>query len=152
MHCIGFPKCLSGKKFSCQCRRCKRCGFDPKVGKILWRRKWQPAPLFLPRKFRGQRSLATIVHGVTKNQTGLSNWAWTQKAHNPVSSTTGNKQQSLSFSPLGACWIYHLACTEDSSCARLYAGLSGNIKKFLIKKNTGGFQRNLRLKRRDSNI
>ena len=27
-------------------------------GKIPWRRKWQPTPVFLPRKFQGQRSLA----------------------------------------------------------------------------------------------
>ena len=36
----------------------KRFGFDPWVGKIPWRRKWQPAPVFLPGKFHGQRSLA----------------------------------------------------------------------------------------------
>ena len=28
------------------------------VGKIPWRRKWQPTPVFLPGKFHGQRSLA----------------------------------------------------------------------------------------------
>ena len=27
------------------------------MGKILWSRKWQPAPLFLPRESHGQRSL-----------------------------------------------------------------------------------------------
>ena len=27
------------------------------VGKISWRRKWQSTPVFLPGKFRGQRSL-----------------------------------------------------------------------------------------------
>jgi len=27
-------------------------------GKIPWNRKWQPAPVFLPGKFHGQRSLA----------------------------------------------------------------------------------------------
>ena len=32
-------------------------GFDPWVGKIPWRRKWQPTPEFLPRKFHGWRSL-----------------------------------------------------------------------------------------------
>ena len=35
----------------------RRCGFDPWVGKIPWRRKWQPTPAFLPEKSRGQRSL-----------------------------------------------------------------------------------------------
>ena len=32
-------------------------GFDPWVRKIPWRRKWQPAPAFLPEKFHGQRGL-----------------------------------------------------------------------------------------------
>ena len=45
-----------------QCRRIRllsrRCKFDPWVGKILWRKKWQPTPVFLPAKFHGQRSLA----------------------------------------------------------------------------------------------
>ena len=32
-------------------------GFDPCVGKIPRRRKWQPTPVLLPGKFHGQRSL-----------------------------------------------------------------------------------------------
>ena len=35
----------------------RRHGSDPWVRKIPWRRKWQPTPVFLPRKFLGQRSL-----------------------------------------------------------------------------------------------
>ena len=31
--------------------------FDPWVGKILWRRKWQPALVFLPGKSHGQKNL-----------------------------------------------------------------------------------------------
>ena len=54
----GFPGGLSGKESSCQCRRCKRHRFNPWFRKILWRRKWQLAPVFLPGKFHGQRSLA----------------------------------------------------------------------------------------------
>ena len=54
---------LSGKESACQCRRYK-C--DPCVGKIPWRRKWQPTPVFLPGKSHGERSLAGYtVHGVT---------------------------------------------------------------------------------------
>jgi len=30
-----------------QYRRHKRCGFDPWVRKIPWRRKWKPTPVFL---------------------------------------------------------------------------------------------------------
>ena len=39
---------------ACQCRR---CGFDSWVGKISWRREWQPTPVFLPGEPYGQRSL-----------------------------------------------------------------------------------------------
>ena len=31
--------------------------FNPWVGKIPWRRKWQPTPVFLPGEFHGQMSL-----------------------------------------------------------------------------------------------
>ena len=31
--------------------------FDPWVGKIPWRRAWQPTPVFLPGETHGQRSL-----------------------------------------------------------------------------------------------
>ena len=36
-----------------------------------WRRKGQPAPVFLPGEPHGQRSLAATVHGVTKSRTRL---------------------------------------------------------------------------------
>ena len=43
---------------ACQCSGYKRRGFHPWVRKILWRRAWQPTPVFLPRESHGQRSLA----------------------------------------------------------------------------------------------
>ena len=48
---VGFP----GKESACKCRRHE---FDPWVGKIPWRKKWQPTPVFLPGESHGQRSLA----------------------------------------------------------------------------------------------
>ena len=54
----GFSGGTSGKQPGCQCRRHKRCGFDPWVGKIPQRRKWQPTYVFLPGKPHAQRSLA----------------------------------------------------------------------------------------------
>ena len=52
---MGLPRWLSGKEFTFQCRRGKKCGFDPWVGKITWRRQWQPTPVFLPGESHGQR-------------------------------------------------------------------------------------------------
>ena len=46
------------KKIHLQLRRHRTPGFDPRVGKIPWRKKWQSAPVFLPGKSHGQRSLA----------------------------------------------------------------------------------------------
>ena len=45
----------------------RRPGFDSWVGKIPWRRKWQPTPVFLPGESHGQRSLAGYTaHGVAR--------------------------------------------------------------------------------------
>ena len=52
---LGFP---GGKEPTCQCRRHKRHGFKPWIGKMPWRRAWQPTPVFLPGESRGQGSLA----------------------------------------------------------------------------------------------
>ena len=53
-----------------QARKDWRPGFDSWVGKIPWRRKWQPIPVYFPGESYGQRSLA-----------GYSPWgckSWTQ--------------------------------------------------------------------------
>ena len=49
----GLPWWLSSKESACQC---KRLSFDLWVGKISWRMKWQPTPVFLTGKFHGGRS------------------------------------------------------------------------------------------------
>ena len=54
----GWPVADSAKESTCSCRRYKRHGFDPWVGKIPWRREWQSTPVFLPEESHGQRSLA----------------------------------------------------------------------------------------------
>ena len=45
--------------------------------KFPWRRKWQPTPVFLPRKFHGQRDWWATVLGATKSQTRLSAYTHT---------------------------------------------------------------------------
>ena len=47
---MGLPWWLRRLSVSLQCRR---PGFDPWVGKIPWRRKWQSTPVLLPGKSRG---------------------------------------------------------------------------------------------------
>ena len=51
--------------------QCGRPGFNPWVGKIPWRRKWQPTPVFLPGESHGQRSLAGYIPWDRKSQIWL---------------------------------------------------------------------------------
>ena len=63
----------------CQCRRLSRHKFDPWIGKIPWRRKWQPAPVFLPGESHGQRSLTDYSpwgHKESDTTERLSMHAW----------------------------------------------------------------------------
>ena len=41
----AFQVALVAKNTPCQCRRHKRCGFDPWVRKIPWRKAWQPTSI-----------------------------------------------------------------------------------------------------------
>ena len=52
--CIGQPRWLSGKGST---YNVGDAGLIPGLGKILWRRKWQPTPVILPEKSHGLRSL-----------------------------------------------------------------------------------------------
>ena len=45
------------KELTCQCRRRRRHGFDHWLGKIPWRRAWQPTSIFFRGESQGQRSL-----------------------------------------------------------------------------------------------
>ena len=67
----GFPGGASDKELTCQCRRHKKCQFDPWVGMIPWRRVWEPIPVFLPGESHGQRSLAGYCPWDCKKSTRL---------------------------------------------------------------------------------
>ena len=41
------------------------------VGKIPWRRKWQPTLVLVPGEFHGQRGIVGYSHGVAESQTQL---------------------------------------------------------------------------------
>ena len=69
----GLPWWLSGGESTCCFRR---HGFNPWAGKIPLRSIWQPIPVFLPGKSRGQKSLAgyspwgrkTVRHNIGTKQ------------------------------------------------------------------------------------
>ena len=92
----GFPGGVSGKELACQCRRCKRHGFDPWVGKISWRRAWQPTLVSLPGDSHGQRSLVGYSPGgrTEPDTTGVT---WHARVH------SGLRKKGLGLS--GACRV-----------------------------------------------
>ena len=55
--CFKRQVVLMAKNPPAKCRKHKRPEFDPWVGKIPWRRAWQPTPVLLPGESHGQRSL-----------------------------------------------------------------------------------------------
>ena len=69
---LGFPGGASGKEPACQCRRLERWRLDPWVGKIPWKRAWQPTPVFLPREFHSWSLAAYSPWGPTE----LDTTAW----------------------------------------------------------------------------
>ena len=77
---LVFPSRSVGKELQClQCRRYRRCGFAPWVGKISWRRKGQPTPAFLPGKCHGGLQSMGL-----QDQTWLSHWAQHSTAQQPI--------------------------------------------------------------------
>ena len=66
----------SSKKSACLCKSCESCRFDPWVEKMLWSRKWQTTPVFLPGSFYGQRCLV-----------GYSTWGRKESNINELLST-----------------------------------------------------------------
>ena len=76
-----IPRWHGGKESICQCRRCKRCKFNPWLRRIPWRRKWQFTPVFLPGKFHGQRSLGG-QQSMGSQRVG-HNWA-TERCHDDM--------------------------------------------------------------------
>ena len=67
----GFPSGTNGKEPACQCSRHKRRGFDPSVGKISWRQKWQSTTVFLLENPMDRGAWWSTVLGVTKSRTRL---------------------------------------------------------------------------------
>ena len=59
----GLPRWHSGKESTYQCRR---HGFHPWVGKVPWRRKWQPTQYSCLGNPMDTRAWWVTVHAVTK--------------------------------------------------------------------------------------
>ena len=99
----GFP---GGSVVKWVFRRCRRPRFNPWVGKIPWRRAWQPIPVFLPGKYHEQRNLA-----------GYS-------PYRVARSQTGSMHKQLSF------WYQHSSNKEVNSKISLFSRAELNLKNW----------------------
>ena len=72
--CSIFIKTSFGSDSERICLQCRRARLDPWVGKIPWRREWQPTPVFLSGEFRGQRSLVGYSPWVCKESDMTEHW------------------------------------------------------------------------------
>ena len=88
------------------------------VGKIPWRRKWQPTPVFLPGECHGQRSLVATVHGVTKSRQDWVTNTFLLQLRSQVSCSTVIKNKILFLAALGLC------CSTDFSLVAENRGYS----------------------------
>ena len=77
----GFPGGDSGKQPSCQCRRHKKCRFNPWFRNIPWRRAWQSAPIFLPGESHGKSSPMSGLQSIGLQRVSHD---WSDLAHTHV--------------------------------------------------------------------
>ena len=117
------------------CLQCGRPGFNPWVGKIPWRRKWQSTAVLLPEKSHGQRSL------VGYSPWGLKESDTTERLH--FHFPIGNHRFVFYVCGVYFCFVDKFICITflDSTCkqnhtfvflCRAYLSLSMIISLFLM--------------------
>ena len=85
----GFPGGVSGKEPTCQ------RGLDPWVGKILWRRTWQPTPVFFQENSIDRGARYVTVRGITKSQTRQNTHIHTNYLQDKVVNGNEKKKNNL---------------------------------------------------------
>ena len=83
----------NGKETTCQYSRYKTCGLDPWVGKIPWRRAWQPTLVLLPGQSHRWGAWWATIHRVAKSRTRLKLLS-TQHSHVSQRVILGNTRTS----------------------------------------------------------
>ena len=113
---------------------------DPWVGKILWRRKWQPTPVLLPGKSHGWRSMVGYSPWGHKelDPLELSNLGNLSKLSNLTSTTTTVKIKiisitvQVSFVPLGGQSPHHISVVSGNSLLSVIIALLCSFLEFHI--------------------
>ena len=80
---------------------------EASFGKIPWRRKWKPTPVFLPGEFRGQRSLAGYsLWGHKESNTTEATSMLSQLINNVVSVAGDYRRDSVIHVPFILTWAF----------------------------------------------
>ena len=118
--CISFPGGSVAKESICQCRRSR---FDPWVGKIPWRRKWQPLQYYCLRNPMDLRTWWAIAHGVARIRHDLA-----------TKPPPKDKQECFDIKPQ---WLYKQPALrvaiwlKSKPCFLMEVFLNGNMKNIL---------------------
>ena len=98
-----FPGGFSWLRWQRNCLQCRRPGFNSWGGKISWRRKWQPVPVFLLGEFHGHRSLAGYYPWGHKE---LDMIEWITLTNQPIYEVffTNSLMESLRLKPCDLLW------------------------------------------------
>ena len=106
---LGLPWWLSWQRVRLQC---EKPGFDPWVGKIPWRRKRLPMPVFWPREFHG-------LYGPWGRKESDTT-EWLSLSHAVGGSSSPMRAKTAAWVP-GATWCWVLLCIGDVGvCCCIY--------------------------------
>ena len=105
-----LPQGLSSKKSTCSAGVAGNAGLILGLGKLPWRRTWQPTLVFLPGSSHGQRSLESMGSKIVRH-----NWSDLACTHGLFSSC--DKQRLLSNCSVGASYYSHFSLQNMGSRA-----------------------------------
>ena len=100
---LFFSGGASSKKLICQCRRCKRCGLIPKLGRFPGEGNGNPLQCSCLENPMDRRAWRAAIRGVTKSQTWLSMHAFFIHPY-PVLPTNSFKAKKIFLNFLNTCY------------------------------------------------
>ena len=125
----GFPGGASGKEPSCQCKRPKRCGFNPWVGKIPWRRERQPTPILAWRipwteesgrlQFIGPQSWTRLKWFSMNTHIWCNLWC-PSRCSRGITISSQSRSGAFNTTPLKICSCFFLTVQKNSQMSRLH--------------------------------
>ena len=140
---VGVPRWFSRQRIRLRCRRHRRCRLDLWVGKIPWRRKWQPTPVFLTEKSHGQRNPAGYSPWGRKKSDTTERLSSTVPSLNPGTTLLSQSTQQVKSRIRTESCLYiskmlcllllpHLSVIHHAATTRLYPGISYRIMMFMF--------------------